>query len=67
MIDQILGNYIESLTLTEQDAKDWIDEHNDDDVLDDAELRDAFGALYGRPPDAEDEEVGLWSLCCAAR
>lgn len=48
------------------DAKKWVREHDDDDVLDERELAEVFAALYGREPDQDDENVGLWSLCCAA-
>lgn len=30
------------------------------------EALELFTALYGRAPDADDEEAGVWSLCCAA-
>jgi hypothetical protein len=56
---------------TEWDATEWVyeqderDDHHDDSDWD-AALRRAFVALYRREPSADDEQAGLWSLCCAA-
>lgn len=52
--------------MTETQAREWVADHSDDDNLCDDHLRAAFAALYEREPDADDEIVGLWSLCCAA-
>lgn len=55
----------------EADATEWVydqdetDDHHDDANWD-AALRRAFAALYRREPSADDEQDGLWSLCCAA-
>lgn len=38
----------------------------DEGPASDEELIEIFRALYGRKPDAEDEEAGVWNLCCAA-
>jgi hypothetical protein len=46
------------------DQDDSDDHHDDPDW--DAALRRAFRALYGREPDDDDKQAGLWSLCCAA-
>jgi hypothetical protein len=59
------------MKMKEYDATEWVygqdesDDHHDDPRWD-AALRRAFVALYRREPDAEDEQAGLWSLCCAA-
>lgn len=52
--------------MTKDDAIAWVADHDDDDVFDDAELEEAFVALYNRPADDDDREVGLWTLCCVA-
>jgi hypothetical protein len=52
--------------MTLQQATEWVASHGDSDELDADELRAAFTAIYEREPDADDEHVGLWSLCCAA-
>jgi hypothetical protein len=46
------------------EAARWVAESSGTD-LDDGDLAAAFAALYGREPDREDREVGLWSLLCA--
>jgi len=48
-------------------AAQWVQDHDDDDELDDGELDAAFAALYEREPDDEDRRVGLWSLLCAGQ
>ena len=56
---------------TAYDAVEWVydqddrDDHHDDPAWD-AALSRAFLALYRREPTADDEQAGLWSLCCAA-
>jgi hypothetical protein len=52
--------------MTEAEAVQWVNELDDDDELDEADLEEAFRALYGREPDEDDRAVGLWSLLCAA-
>jgi len=52
--------------MTKRDARAWVREHNDNDVLDQDELEAAYTALYGCEPDDQDREEGLWSHCCAA-
>jgi hypothetical protein len=42
----------------------YIIEHTDDEP-DEAEVEDWFRTVYGREPDDEDREVGLFSLVCA--
>lgn len=44
----------------------FVEEHDDDEAIEDAELVEAFRAAYGRDPDSEDRAQGLWSLICAA-
>ena len=51
--------------MTERQAKEFIHDHDDDDVFLDHELDDVFIALCKRVPSPLDREVGLWSLCCA--
>ncbi|HSE02927.1 MAG TPA: hypothetical protein VLK35_02140 [Methylomirabilota bacterium] len=49
----------------EMEARAYVREREDEEV-DSDDLFEVFAALYGRAPDAEDHEAGLWSLCCAA-
>lgn len=50
----------------ERRAREWVRGHADDDEMDDEELEAAFGAIFGRAPDAHDREQGLWSLLVSA-
>ena len=52
--------------VAEAEAITWVREQDEDSELDQQELEAAFHALYGREPDADDRQAGLWSLCCAA-
>jgi hypothetical protein len=51
--------------MTKREAEQWVRDHDDDDDLDDGELSEVFAALYGRKPDRQDYDDGLWSLVCA--
>lgn len=53
------------MEMMKSEAMRWIAEHGDDDNLEEEELEAAFRAIYGRQPDAEDREKGLWSVLCA--
>ena len=48
--------------MTITDVRDMIAAESE---MDDAELREAFRAVYDRAPDAKDEADGLYSLICA--
>ena len=50
--------------MTREEAIEWVREHDDQDELDNDELDAAFTAIYGRAPDDQDREEGLWSHCC---
>ena len=50
--------------MTKQTATEYVADHSDD-TADPDDLPEVFAALYGREPDAEDEQTGIWSLCCA--
>jgi len=52
--------------MTQQEAIDFVHNHNDDDNLDSDDVTEAFTALYQRLPDDLDRREGLWSHCCAA-
>jgi hypothetical protein len=52
--------------VTKREAIKWVKAHDDDDNLDPQALEEAFLAIYGRPPDDQDREEGLWSHLCAA-
>ncbi len=49
-----------------QQAAAFVIEHSDDDDLDPADIDAAFTTIFGRTPDDEDREAGLWSLLVAA-
>jgi hypothetical protein len=50
----------------EAKVRAFVDQHDDDDDIDDADLEQYFRLAYGRWPDAQDRRDGLWSLICAA-
>jgi hypothetical protein len=52
--------------MTKRQAEAWVRSQHDDDELDNDELEAAFRAIYGRAPDDQDREEGLWSHLCAA-
>lgn len=52
--------------MTKTEAINYVRTHDDDDVLDDAELEAAFSAIFERQADAQDRREGLWSHLCAA-
>ena len=52
--------------MNKANAIEWVKNHTDDDDLDESELEQAFTAIFGREPDDEDWEQGLWSHLCAA-
>jgi hypothetical protein len=45
-----------------QQATTFVAEHSDDDDLDQADIDASFTAIFGREPDDEDREDGLWSM-----
>jgi len=56
----------EETIMTQAQAQQYVLDHEDDDPMDDDDLEEVYTALYGQPPDAQDREDGVWSLCCAA-
>lgn len=48
---------------TEETAKEYVAEHDDDDELDADDLEHVFAALAGRRPTDADRKEGLWSHC----
>jgi len=63
-IPQWLAEYLDSLPtvhMSEEDAREYVADHTDEDVLDDEELEHAFGAIFGRRPTDKDRAEGLWS------
>ena len=49
-----------------QQAATFVSEHSDDDDLDPADINEAFTVIFGRSPDDDDREAGLWSMLVAA-
>ena len=47
--------------MTEEQAKEWVLEHTDDDELDADDLEHAFAAVYSRRADDQERAEGLWS------
>ena len=54
------------LTMTKEEATEWVYDQDEEQEIDADDLEAAFAALYGRPSDEEDCQNGLWSLCCCA-
>lgn len=51
--------------MTTQEAENLV-RNIDESGIDEADIEAAFTAIFGRTPDAQDREEGLWSHCCAA-
>lgn len=47
-------------------ATEWVYDQDEQDEVDQDQLKAAFAALHGRQPGPDDRQAGLWSLCCAA-
>jgi hypothetical protein len=54
------------MTMTYDDAREFIHTHADDDNLDQADVNEAFIVIFGRSPDDEDRENGMWSMMVSA-
>ena len=52
--------------MTKKAAIAYMRTHDDYTAGDEATLVEVFTALYGRAPDTQDIDDGLWSLCCAS-
>jgi hypothetical protein len=50
-------------TYTEDEIREYIESHDDDDAKDPEDLHDMFVSIYGREPD-EDEAIDVWSWIC---
>lgn len=53
------------MTTTESEIREYVATHEDDDDHDQDELERLFALAYGREPDDQDREDGLWSHLCA--
>lgn len=51
--------------MTVAQAIEWVYEQDEQCEVDHDQLEAAFRALAGREPDNEDNQAGLWSLCCS--
>lgn len=68
-IPQWLADYLEcspSVRMTEDEAKEYVTDHTDEEELDDDDLEHAFAAISGRRADDQDRAEGLWSQINAA-
>jgi hypothetical protein len=66
-IGNVRGRMRDYRHMTESEARRWVRAQGDDDEPDRGELEDAFVAIFGREPDADDEETcTLWDHLCAA-
>jgi len=54
-----------TLRMTEEQAREYVADHADDDDLDSDDLEHAFAAIFGRRADDQDRAEGLWSHLCA--
>jgi hypothetical protein len=54
--------------MTKIEAVEFIRSCGEDEGPETAEeVSELFRALYGRAPDDDDDEAGVWSLCCAVK
>ena len=63
-LPQWLAEYLEcppTTRMTEEEAREWVEDHRDEDELDSDELEHAFAAIFGRRADDHDRQEGLWS------
>jgi hypothetical protein len=53
---------------TEDDVRRWLEGHDEDEHVDDDDVRTAWRVVMGREPDDDDEALpgGLHSHLCAA-
>jgi hypothetical protein len=53
---------------TETEAREWVNDHSDDDTLDREDLVASWEALHGRKLDTDDadDDATLWSECVNA-
>lgn len=63
-IPQWLAEYLDcppTVRMTEDEAKEYVADHSDEDDLDEDDLEHAFAAIFGRRADDKDRSEGLWS------
>lgn len=68
-IPQWLADYLDcppTVRMTEDEAREYVEEHTDEDDLDEDDLEHAFAAIFGRRADDQDRAEGLWSHLNAA-
>lgn len=59
-----LATYLDrslSTRMTEEQAREWVAEHGNDDELDAEELEHAFAAIFGRRANDQERTEGVWS------
>ena len=54
-----------TITITYEEAAEWVSGHTDSDILDRAELEAAYEGLGFGPATEADYDCDLWSHCCA--
>ena len=53
------------MNYTEDEIREYIESHDDNQETSHDDLVDMFCSIYGREPDQEDIREGLWShICC---
>lgn len=68
-LPQWLAEYLDcppTTRMTEDEAKEYVSDHSDDDELDKDDLEHAFAAIFGRRANDQDRAEGLWSHVNAA-
>ena len=53
------------MTYTEDQIREYIESHDENDPTPDDMLLDMFRSIYGRDPDDDDERMMMWSHICA--
>lgn len=64
---ELTDDRLPTVRMTEEQAREYIAEHDDSDDLDADDLEHAFAAIFGRRASDWDRAEGLWSILCTAK
>ena len=52
-------------TYTEDEIRDYIESHDENDEIPEEQLLSMFRGIYGREPEGSEERMDMWSHICA--